>query len=57
MFETIVYMLCEGIGRIKGKKIVGIKNSDLKKLTLTSGESPSTADTLRKNYGRIGKIN
>ncbi len=43
MFETIVYMLCEGIGRIRGKKTGGIqKTQTWKNCTLTSGESPIT---------------
>ena len=43
MFETIVYMLCEGMGRIRGKKTGGIqKTQTWKNCTLTSGETPIT---------------
>lgn len=42
-FETIVYMLCEGIGRIRGKKTGGIqKTPTWKNCVLTSGEGPIT---------------
>jgi hypothetical protein len=43
MFETIVYMLCEGTGRIRGKKTGGIqKTPTWKNCVLTSGEGPIT---------------
>ncbi len=43
MFETIVYMLCEGMGRIRGKKTGGLQDTQTwKNCTLTSGESPIT---------------
>ena len=43
MFETIVYMLCEGMGRIRGKKTGGLQDTKTwKNCTLTSGESPIT---------------
>lgn len=42
-FETIVYMICEGIGRIRGRKTGGIQRTQTwKNCTLTSGESPIT---------------
>lgn len=42
-FETIVYMLCEGTGRIRGKKTGGIqKTPTWKNCVLTSGEGPIT---------------
>jgi len=42
-FETIVYMLCEGIGRIRGKKTGGLQDTPTwKNCTLTSGEYPIT---------------
>ena len=42
-FETIVYMLCEGVGRIRGKKTGGIqKTPTWKNCILTSGEGPIT---------------
>ncbi len=43
MFESIVYMICEGIGRLRGKKTGGIQDTPTwKNCTLTSGESPIT---------------
>jgi hypothetical protein len=43
MFETTVYMLCEGTGRIRGKKTGGIqKTPTWKNCILTSGEGPIT---------------
>ena len=45
-FETIVYMLCEGIGRIRGKKTGGIqKTPTWKNCVLTSGEGPITSSS------------
>ena len=42
-FETIVYMLCEGVGRIRGKKTGGLQDMQTwKNCTLTSGEYPIT---------------
>ncbi len=42
-FESIVYMICEGIGRIRGKKTGGLQNTPTwKNCTLTSGETPIT---------------
>ena len=42
-FETIVYMLCEGVGRIRGKKTGGLQDTQTwKNCTLTSGEYPIT---------------
>ncbi len=42
-FETIIYMICEGMGRIRGKKTGGIhKTQTWKNCTLTSGEAPIT---------------
>lgn len=43
MFEGIVYMICEGIGRLRGKKTGGLQDTPTwKNCTLTSGESPIT---------------
>lgn len=43
MFENIVYMICEGIGRLRGKKTGGLQDTPTwKNCTLTSGESPIT---------------
>ncbi len=43
MFESIVYMICEGIGRLRGKKTGGLQDTPTwKNCTLTSGESPIT---------------
>jgi hypothetical protein len=43
LFETIVYMICEGIGRIRGKKTGGLQDTPTwKNCTLTSGEYPIT---------------
>jgi hypothetical protein len=43
MFEAIVYMICEGIGRLRGKKTGGLQDTPTwKNCTLTSGESPIT---------------
>jgi len=43
MFETIVYMICEGMGRIRGKKTGGLQDTQTwKNCTLTSGEYPIT---------------
>lgn len=43
MFEQIVYMICEGIGRLRGKKTGGLQDTPTwKNCTLTSGESPIT---------------
>jgi len=42
-FETIVYMICEGVGRIRGKKTGGLQDTQTwKNCTLTSGECPIT---------------
>lgn len=42
-FETIVYMICEGVGRIRGKKTGGLQDTQTwKNCTLTSGEYPIT---------------
>ena len=43
MFEGIVYMICEGIGRLRGRKTGGLQDTPTwKNCTLTSGESPIT---------------
>jgi hypothetical protein len=43
MFESIVYMICEGMGRLRGKKTGGLQDTPTwKNCTLTSGESPIT---------------
>ena len=43
IFENIVYMICEGIGRLRGKKTGGLQDTPTwKNCTLTSGESPIT---------------
>lgn len=54
-FEIIVYMLCEGIGRIRGKKTGGIqKTPTWKNCTLTSGEDPVTSNS--SGGGAVNRI-
>lgn len=45
-FEQIVYMLCEGIGKMRGAKTGGLqKTTTWRNCTLTSGETPISNDS------------
>lgn len=45
-FEQIVYMLCEGIGKMRGAKTGGLqKTTTWRNCTLTSGETPISTDS------------
>jgi hypothetical protein len=55
LFEQIVYMICEGIGRLRGKKTGGLQDTPTwKNCTLTSGESPITNSS--SGGGAINRI-
>lgn len=55
MFENTVYMICEGIGRLRGKKTGGLQDTPTwKNCTLTSGESPITNNS--SGGGAVNRI-
>lgn len=55
LFETVVYMICEGIGRIRGKKTGGLQDTPTwKNCTLTSGEYPITNNS--SGAGALNRI-
>lgn len=54
-FEQIVYMLCEGIGKMRGAKSGGLqKTTTWKNCTLTSGETPISNDS--SGGGAVNRI-
>lgn len=54
-FEQIVYMLCEGIGKMRGAKTGGLqKTTTWKNCTLTSGETPISNDS--SGGGAVNRI-
>ena len=54
-FEQIVYMLCEGIGKMRGAKTGGLqKTTTWKNCTLTSGETPISSDS--SGGGAVNRI-
>lgn len=54
-FEKTVYMLCEGIGRIRGAKTGGLqKTTTWKNCTITSGETPISSES--SGGGAVNRI-
>lgn len=54
-FEQIVYMLCEGIGKMRGARSGGLqKTTTWKNCTLTSGETPISSDS--SGGGAVNRI-
>lgn len=54
-FEQTVYMVCEGIGKIRGAKTGGLQNTPTwKNCTITSGETPISNDS--SGGGAVNRI-